>query len=134
MPNNKLEMHGLEELREALRRLPEELAREAEDIIDNRGELAMAEIIQSYPRRTGNLRKGVRIRNIAGRGRRVTSNAFHAHLYERGTKLRRTKRGWNRGRMPARPTVVPVAIRHRRLMEQELVDLLVRHGFIVTRT
>jgi hypothetical protein len=36
--------------------------------------------------------------------------------------------------MPAKPTVVPIAIKHRALMEQELINLLVRHGLTVTRT
>lgn len=137
MPN-KLQMNGLTEFRAALRELPETLRAQAEEIVDNRAELAQSEIVQRYPRRTGNLRKGVVIRTIA-RGRRVLNRAPHAHLYDRKdpTKPRRTKRGLNRGVMPATkggPVFVPTVVKHRRLLEDELIDLLTREGLTVERT
>lgn len=128
---NRIEFTGLEELRAALKQLPEELAREADDIIDNRTELALSEIIQRYPRRTGNLRKGVRKKKIRD-GWQLRNTAAHSHLFERGTQARHTKIGAHRGAMPPGNVFVPVAIKHRRLMEQELIDLLVRKGFGVT--
>lgn len=44
---------------------------------------------------------------IVGPRRRGKFRAFHAHLVEYGTRKRRTRRGANRGVMPAKPFVRP---------------------------
>lgn len=66
---------------------------------------------------TGKLRAGVRVKDEAPFGDailvRVRSLAPHSHLVEKGTTQRRTRRGWNRGVMPARPIFIPEAIQQR---------------------
>jgi hypothetical protein len=134
--NNRLELVGLEELRAALRALPAELAAEAGGIVDHAGELAKAEIIQRYPRRTGNLRDHVTIRTVNagqfGAAVQVRSSAKHAHIYEIGTQARHNKLGANRGSMPPGNVFVPVVVRQRRQMMEQLKALLVRNGLVVT--
>jgi len=139
MPST-LTLFGLNAFRAELRDHLVDLNDHAEAIVEHHAELAKAEIVQRYPIRTGNLRRGVTIRRATSRGlfgRQVLSRAPHAHLYDnrrKGTKQRFTKRGANRGRMPPKDIAVPVAIRHRRLMEDDLIALLIRTGFEVTRT
>lgn len=132
----KFTFDGLTELRAALRNLPAHLAEEAEDVIDNRAELAKSEIVQRYPRRTGNLRNGVRVKNLPsgpfGAGRQIENRAAHAHLFEHGTQARHTRLGANRGSMPPGNVFIPAVVRHRRQMYQELKALLVREGLVVT--
>lgn len=136
MSNNRFTFDGLTELRAALRRLPAHLAEEAEGIIDNRAELAKAEIVQTYPRRTGNLRDGVSVKDLPsgqyGAGRLVQNRAQHAYLFEVGTEARHTKLGADRGSMPAGKVFIPAVIRHRRKMYEELKALLAREGLEVT--
>jgi hypothetical protein len=134
--NNRLELVGLEELRAALRALPAELTAEAGGIVGNAGEQAKAEIVQRYPRRTGNLRDHVTTRTVnAGQYRaavQVRSSARHAHIYEVGTQARHNKLGANRGSMPPGNVFVPAVVRQRRQMMERLRDLLVRNGLVVT--
>jgi hypothetical protein len=71
----------------------------------------------AYPMgKTGNLRKGVVVQ-IRHEGDTVQalarSGAPHSHLYEWGTKRRKTAKGWNRGAMPATEVFVPIAISER---------------------
>ena len=71
----------------------------------------------AYPRRTGNLQRGVRVTDDAPTGDaiafRVRSLARHSHLYEKGTTFRQTRRGADRGVMPATPLFIPEAILRR---------------------
>lgn len=131
MPN-KLVFNGLDEFRADLRNLPDHLVAEGDVLADDRSELAMSEIIQRYPRRTGNLRKGVRKRKIAG-GYMVENRAPHALIYEIGTQARHTKLGANRGSMPPGKVFASVAPKHRRALEDDYVALLQREGFEVRR-
>jgi hypothetical protein len=134
--NNRLELVGLEELRAALRALPAELTAEAGGIVDNAGELAKSEIIQRYPKRTGNLRDHVTVRTVNagqfGAAVQVRSSAKHAHIYEIGTQARHNKLGANRGSMPPGNVFVPVVVRQRRKMFERLKDLLVHNGLVVS--
>lgn len=133
---------GLAELRRALRELPETLAREADLVVQAAADAAASEIRASYPEGpTGNLRRGV-VRELItssrfASGAVVRSRAKHASLFEAGTRPRRTADGANRGRMPpASPeqAFIPKAIRARRRMRQQLIDIVRRAGFEVTET
>ena len=67
---------------------------------------------------TGNLRKGLRVREVTSDNyqvqEQIKSRAPHAHLWEWGTKARHTRKGWNRGVMgKARVGMVPIAIQER---------------------
>jgi hypothetical protein len=134
-----VKLEGLEAFRQALRSLPEDLAREAGEIVESAAEQAKADVQRAYPEGpTGNLRRGVtRQREHHSRyGAAVTvrSRAQHSHIYEKGTQARSTRRGANRGRMPAAPQerqMIPIVIRHRKRMTERLKDLVRKAGFQV---
>jgi len=134
--NNRLQLNGFAELREALRNLPAQLRDEAKVIVQSRAARAAQEIIAAYPERTGNLRKGVSVRASEagnfGAGAIVVNRAKHAWIFENGTQARHTDIGANRGSMPPGHVFVPIVMRHRRGMYDELRDVLVRDGFVVT--
>jgi bacteriophage HK97-gp10 putative tail-component len=135
---NRLVMVGLEEFKRQLRQLPEELASEADTIVQAHATEAQAAIQRAYPEGpTGNLRRGVtRTRESSRFGSRaiVRSRAKHASLYEYGTKPRRNSRGANRGTMPVAPEssrMIPIIVRKRRAMVAALIDLVRRAGLKV---
>ena len=138
MANFKLQMDGLNELRTALQQLPEQLATEAGDIVMKYAEGAKQDIQRGYPQRTGNLRRGVTVqrnRSKVATQAIVRSKAPHANIFERGTTWRHTDRGWNRGAMPQpdeSQRFIPKAIRYRRAMVEELIELVRRAGFEVS--
>lgn len=87
---------------------------------------AIASVVQSqYPvGKTGKLSAGVRVKDEAPFGDtvllRVRSLAPHSHLVEKGTAARRTRKGWNRGVMPARPIFIPEAIQKRTVFKDKV--------------
>lgn len=138
-----LKIHGLDELRAALRALPAALAAEAEAIVTRHAEAAAESIRATYDahRVTGNLAKGVSTRSLAagrfGVAVQVRSSARHVHFFERGTEVRHyitQKNGTKKlvGRMPALPTFVPAMRRERAAMWAEIAALLSEHGLTVT--
>lgn len=138
MSNNRLELEGLEEFHRALRRLPENLANEAGDIVLAHAEEAKREVQSAYPEGpTGNLRARVgveRNKSKFGSSAILKARARHASIFEFGTRQRTTNAGANRGVMPkAQPSeaFIPKAIRARRRMTMALVILLERAGFQV---
>lgn len=138
MSNTRLEMKGLDELRRQLRELPEELAREANTIVATQADLAKEQIQRAYPEGpTGNLKRGVTVTHEQARygaSAIVRSRAKHASLFERGTTVRHTSNGANRGRMPQAPEnerMIPIVVRRRRAMVQALIELVRRAGFQV---
>ena len=132
----KVTWSGLDELREALRRLPTDMADDAGDIVLGAAEAAKTEIVAAYPRRTGNLKNHVYVRKSAagpyGAGAIVTNTAPHAFIFENGTQARHTKIGANRGSMPPGHVFIPIVMRRRRTMYEQLKSLLVRHGLMVS--
>lgn len=133
---------GLEELILELTHAPDEIRRDAMEILREEVEDAAAEIRQAYPvGETGNLRKGVKTdfpssTLLIGR---VISAAKHSHLYEFGTMTRQTASGASRGRVEPlgaggrpQPVTVPIARRHRRKMFERMKDLLIKKGFKVS--
>lgn len=78
---------------------------------------------------------------------RVVVDAPHAHLYEYGTGIenanpgpkasgqeRQTRSGANRGSSPPHPTLIPIAIEERNAMVADVVALVEKAGFKVTRS
>lgn len=137
MANFRVQMDGLAELREQLRRLPDDLATEAGDIVLEYAESAKRDVQTNYPARTGTLRRRVTIernRSKVTTSAIVRSAAPHAHLFEKGTHVRRTDRGWNRGAMPAASeaqAAIPKFIRWRARMVEALKELVRTKGFEV---
>jgi len=133
-----LTIQGIAELKDALGRLPAELKGQATGIVVEAAYGAQAEIVAAYPKGpTGKLKKGVKVKvqeigpySVAAQ---VRSSAPHGWLYEHGTQPRKTKRGWNRGTMPAPEAVfIPAMIRYRRAMYLKLAELIRATGLIVT--
>jgi hypothetical protein len=127
---------GLDELRRALLRLPADLTLRSAGIVDEAAEAAAAEIKAAYPEGdTGNLRKGVRVGRASGKEftvrRVVRSSAPHANLFETGTQTRQTALGYNRGFMPGANIFVPVVVRRRRAMFEDLVRIVEQAGLDV---
>lgn len=132
-------IEGLDALRAQIRRLPEQLRAEAQQIVLETAELVAERVRAVYRRRahTGTLARSVRLdrrsRMVAGGevGAIVRVTAPHAHLVEYGSAARRTRAGKSTGQMPASPTLIPIADRARAVMIGRLVRLLVREGFEV---
>jgi hypothetical protein len=140
MSNNRLEWTGLDELRSALMKLPEEFGHEGAEMIDDTTEVTAASLIQSYPLGdTGNLRKGVKhtvTRDRFGAVGQVKSTSPHSHLWEWGTQSRQTRKGWKRGKAPSHKPdgLVPIAQRERRKLNIKLLELVRRAGFEISGT
>jgi hypothetical protein len=80
-----------------------------------------------YPVKTGNLRSHVTVKDESYGDAltfRVRTLARHSHLYEKGTKARRTRQGWNRGVMPAHPLFIPEAIAKRQAFKTAVRRIL----------
>lgn len=134
----KIQWNGLSEFRDALSKMPEHLSEEAAGIVEASADGAARTIQANYPTGpTGNLKRGVRVsreRNPAAVRSIVRSSAPHAFIFEKGTNVRRTDKGYNRGRMPAASAgqaAIPVFIRWRAQMVRQLIALLERAGFKV---
>jgi hypothetical protein len=128
---------GLDELRAALRQLPEALTDEGATIVYDTGDQAAAAMVAAYPRVSGKLKQGVRVRQSQysrfGVQATVVNTAKHAWMFEHGTEARHTALGANRGRMPVGQVFVPIMERYRRDMyNQKFRALLERHGLTAT--
>jgi len=134
----ELRWDGLEELKAALRELPDDLKGEASHLVEGRANAAAMDIRSGYAghRHSGNLQSKVTVTHFEnGRystGAIVKNTAKHAWLFENGTQARHTKAGWNRGRMPPGHVFVPRIIRHRRMLYREIIEMMVRNGLAVT--
>jgi len=143
-------LFGLRELKDALRNLPVELRDDAQSIVESHADAAAAAVVAAYPIGPprffkklayhypgGELRKGVKVEKKAGSPFgtivRVRSTSKHAWLYENGSELRHTEAGINRGRMPAGKAMIPIVIRERRAMYDDLAAMIARHGLTVSR-
>lgn len=137
MSNNRFRWDGLEELKAALRQLPEELTGEGSHIVEGAANGAAVDVRSGYAghRRSGNLQDGVTVEHgVSGFGTSavVKSNARHAWLFENGSQARHTAIGANRGSMPPAHVFVPAVMRKRRAMYDELKAMLTRHGLLVS--
>ncbi len=137
MDDNKLHIYGLNELRTALTKLPDDLKREAAVIVHAQAEAARSLIAARYPVVTGNLRNRLTVElgsDPVSATARVKNRAKHAWLFEFGSGPRRRGNGARTGRMPAGHVFVPIAMARRRIMMAALIDLLERAGLTVTGT
>lgn len=134
---------GLEELKTALRALPDDLTGEASNIVEGAANGAAAAIKRDYARGpTGNLIGGVYVTHFSrGRfsaGAIVKSAAKHAWIYENGTQARHyfTARGVRHptGAMPPGHVFIPAMIRARRRMYELLAAMMRRNGLLVSGT
>jgi hypothetical protein len=65
----------------------------------------------------------------------IRSRSPHASIFERGTKVRQTRNGANRGAMPQPPEserMIPIVVRRRRVMVEALTELVKSNGFVVS--
>lgn len=125
---------GLDELLREMSRLPETLRAAAREIVRDETEATAREYRAAIPTHTGNLARSVKTRYpsedvIVGQ---VFAGAPHSHLFEFGTKARRTSTGANRGAVRERNVLVPIATRNRRRMRTRLVTMVRRQGFEIT--
>jgi hypothetical protein len=154
----QIQWEGLDELRTALRNLPEDLATQAAVVVSAVAMQDAQETKIDYPirqtgthpgyrRKTtyfppGNLRKGVTVSDKSTRFTArfvVRSGAPHAWLFEHGTegRQRRNKQGANRGAMPAAPEsekMIVKAIRSRQRMKAQLIEIVKAAGFEITES
>jgi hypothetical protein len=151
----EIKWEGLDELRTALRNLPEDLATQAASVVRAAADQAAMETRIAYPVRQtglypgptrksswfppGVLRGRVTVEDKSGQFSakfKARSLAPHANLYENGGKfVRRNKKGANRGQMPAAPIedrMIPKVIRIRARMVQQLIEIVKAAGFEVT--
>jgi hypothetical protein len=144
---------GLDDLRKRLLELPQEMTELAEAIIAEAAEGSAAEIREAYPvgpgddeYEGGNLRKGVRVRRETAHKPysvrlAVRSTAQHATLFEVGTVVRYNisrnkqllKKPANRGFMPGANIFVPIVVRRRREMYEDLTAVIEQVGLDVRR-
>jgi hypothetical protein len=132
---------GLEQLKADLRNLPADLTVEGGHVVEARGNSAAQTIKAGYPDRTGDLRDHLTVTHDQSRfgARSVVSNTSKAAVFfERGSEARHyiTKHGVRHetGKMPPNHLFTQTMARERRLMYEQLGDLLTRHGLTVTGT
>jgi hypothetical protein len=141
--SNSFTFIGLDELREALRTLPAELAAEGGADVTAAAQGAEAEIRQVYEahRHTGHLAAGLFVQstmNPFGALARIKNTAPHAWIFENGTQARHWKGGKSTGAMwgataqPPTHTFVRATMKHRKQMYERLRALLERQGLQVT--
>jgi len=62
----------------------------------------------------------------------LRNHARHAYLFEHGTAVRHTASGISRGAARPGKVFIPIAVRHKTEMTEELMRLLERQGFHIT--
>lgn len=130
-------VRGLKEWQRDLERLTPALKLEAAGIVQRAAEATRDLARPKYPRSDrdtkNHLQDGAYAFPFAPLTWIATNVAPHALIYEFGTVTRTTRRtGANRGRMPARPVIIPTAIRQRALMVSQLKALVRDAGFQVS--
>lgn len=135
--NNKIQLDGFNAMYDWLRTLPRNLTNQAQVLVDSSARAAALEIAAAYPRRSGNLARGVGVQ-WGARGKfvaasRVVNTAPHAFMFEQGTVSRKTSQGWDRGVMPAGHLFVPIVIRHRADLMVQLEAMMEAEELVVSR-
>jgi hypothetical protein len=126
---------GLEELLADLRELPARLAVQGGRIVETHGNRAETTIKAGYPVHLGDLRdKLTHTHTASAFGARsvIKNTSKHAVPFELGSEVRRTAKGWNRGRMPPNPLFTETMRRERRAMYGDFADLLTQEGLAVS--
>lgn len=127
---------GLSEFRGDFKGLPETLLANAWPITRAAANGTATVTAAQMPRLTGELLQGLsmlpsRTKNDKRVAFVVRSAAKFAASYEKGSRPRRTGRGWSRGVMPAAHVLVPAAIRARSSMEDALIAMVRAESFKV---
>jgi hypothetical protein len=133
MSASLVKWYGLDEYMAELRAFPLALTAEGNGIAKDTADAAASEVRAAYPKRTGNLRKGVRVRKKYRRetlraSYEVRNTAPHAYIYEHGTRARHTRYGADRGSMPAGNVFIRITERHWREFVERIKDLLRERG------
>lgn len=134
----KLTWQGLDEFRAALRNLPEHLTGEASHIAQGAANGAAVAVRTAYGeyRVTGNLQEHVfveeGVHSRFGTAYYVKNSARHSHLFEHGTQARHTALGLDRGAGPPHNVFIPIMMRHRARMYQDLMQMMQREGLRVS--
>lgn len=128
---------GLDELLAELRSLPDRLAVQGGRIVEGHGNAAEATIKAGYAahRHSGDLQDHLTHEHTAtpfGARSVIRNTSKHALPFELGSEVRKTAKGWNRGRMPPNPLFTQTMQRERRAMYSDFADLLTREGLRVT--
>jgi hypothetical protein len=122
-----LTLSGMREFVKSLERMPDGLQDKAAVTVRQAAIETAAELRAALPKgKTGNLRRGVRMRQRDPLTWQVVSAAPHAFINEEGTRSRRNRKGANRGVSPASKTVARVAASNRRQMDAALERVLVQ--------
>jgi phage gpG-like protein len=124
MANNRIVITGIEDFK----RLPRELRDSAAPIVRAGAEEAVARVRSAYPRITGRLQDGVRLRPRSASDPAevvytVESTAPYALIYEFGAASGKGQR--------ARPTFLPITGRSRRETTDDVIDLVEQAGLTV---
>jgi hypothetical protein len=131
----------MEELQHYLEALPADLGTAGQQLAESAADQCAQRIRDAYPEgKTGNLKKGVLVREVTlsyngqpmGARCWVVNTAPHAHLFEYGTQVRHTDLNWNRGKMPAHPTFIPLREQYQRGLIEALQQLLESRGLEVS--
>ena len=142
--HNELTIEGLTELRDALRKLPDDLAHEANVIVQAHAERAAQLMDAQYAQHevTGNLRNSLTVSNENAYfrfGARwvVKNTAPHAWWAENGTQMRQTLNpnvpfGPKKGAMKPLHIFIPIAQQQRRLMVHALIGVVNKAGMYVS--
>ena len=99
----KFTLGGVEVQRRAFKEFPSFLAARTQAVLEARATTVAAQIAAAYPVVSGGLASGVIIRS---QPRKTKARVLLVHklrralAYEKGTKFRKTKKGWNRGQIP----------------------------------
>jgi Bacteriophage HK97-gp10, putative tail-component len=128
-------LDGIDELRKALRDMPDDLTNDAIAIVATAAEDAASELRSVYP--NGPMRDGVVVTDRSQLHQAkftVESRTDQAVWWEFGTQNRTTQKGWNRGAEPAHKDrgLVTIARKHRVTMRAALIALVQSAGFMVT--
>ena len=132
------------QFRAFLLQIPVRLRRDAGARLVAAAEAAAAEIRAGYQairttrgeykkHDSAHLAASVVVRKAAGGfagGANVLVTSPHSHLYEFGT-AERVYKGQDRGAMPAHPTVIPAARRHRAAAIADVINIVREAGFTV---
>jgi hypothetical protein len=130
-------LDGLDELRKALRDMPDELTNDALAIVATAAADTASELRGVYP--SGSMEDGVVVTDRSHQYQArfvVESRTPQASWWEYGTENRHTQQGWNRGSEPAHKDtgLVSIAKRHRARMTAALIALVQAAGFNVTES
>lgn len=125
---------GLEELKAALRQLPQELTGDASHIVQGIANGAIVDMRAEYP--PGELRDALSQSTLSegrfGVGLRIRNASGWAWHWDHGTELRHWINGKRTGRMGPKHTFGRVMAQSRRRMYGQLAQLLERHGLRVS--